>query len=317
MNEHELHIVTGALGYSGKRIARRLLDAGCAVRTLTNSPNRPNPFGDSLEIEPFHFDDSGKMKESFRGASVFYNTYWVRFNHRDFTHQKAVDNTMRMFDAAAAAGVRRIVHVSISNPSADSPLEYFQCKARLERALGDSGIPHTILRPTVLFGGGEDILINNIAWSLRWFPVFPIFGDGKYKIQPIHVDDLADLAVHAGLNDESTDSSVIEAIGPETFEFRDLVKTISKIIGKKRLLIGAPPRLVYIGNTILGILMRDKMLTWPEVQGLMQGKLQTDAPPTGKIKLTDWARENADTLGRHYASELARRRDRAAAYVDT
>ncbi|MBM4087782.1 MAG: SDR family oxidoreductase, partial [Planctomycetes bacterium] len=81
MPDRELHVVTGAFGYSGKYIAARLLAAGHRVRTLTNSPNRANPFGGQVEVHPFHFDDLGKLVDSLRGASVFYNTYWVRFNY--------------------------------------------------------------------------------------------------------------------------------------------------------------------------------------------------------------------------------------------
>ena len=219
-----LHVVTGALGYSGKYIARRLLDAGCRVRTLTNSAGRKNPFGDSIEVHPFNFDNYPQLVESLRGATVFYNTYWIRFNHRLFNHVDAVENTLTMFRAAEEAGVERIVHVSIANPSEDSPLEYFRGKARLERALAESGISHAILRPTVLFGK-EDILINNIAWSLRRFPVFPLFGFGRYRIQPIYVDDLAKLAVEQG---GSRETRTNDAVGPETFTYRELIETISR-----------------------------------------------------------------------------------------
>ena len=78
----------------------------------------------------------------------------------------------------------------------------------------------------------EDILINNIAWSLRKFPVFPVFGDGQYRLQPIYVDDLAKLAVEQG---HSAQRQIIDAIGPETFTYRGLVQELGAIIGKRRL----------------------------------------------------------------------------------
>jgi NADH dehydrogenase len=192
------HVVTGALGYSGKYIAKRLLEAGLDVRTITDSYNRPNPFGEAVRAYPFNFDRPELLIESLRGAEVLYNTYWVRYNHEKlFSYSTAVNNTLTLFDAAKKAGVKRIVHVSITNPSEDSPLEYFSGKARLERALGESGMSHAILRPAVFFGM-EDMLINNIAWSLRNFPVFGVFGDGGYKLQPIHVMDMAELAFEQG-----------------------------------------------------------------------------------------------------------------------
>jgi NADH dehydrogenase len=135
------HVVTGAFGYSGRRIADRLLKKGKKVRTLTHSPNRPNPFGGRIETFPFNFDRYSQLVESLRGAEVLYNTYWVRFNHRDFKHEVAVQNTLTLFRAAKEASVNRIVHVSITNPSEDSPFEYFRGKGRLERALRESGFP--------------------------------------------------------------------------------------------------------------------------------------------------------------------------------
>ncbi|MEE9602307.1 MAG: NAD(P)H-binding protein [Thermoguttaceae bacterium] len=307
-----LHVVTGAFGYSGKYIAGRLIDAGCRVRTLTNSTGRKNPFGDKIEVRPFNFDDYPRLVESLHGASVLYNTYWIRFNHRLFKHADAVENTLTMFRAAKEAGVGRIVHISIANPSEDSPLEYFRGKARLERALAESGISHAILRPTVLFGK-EDILINNIAWSLRRFPVFPLFGFGRYRIQPIYVDDLAKLAVEQG---QSRENRTIDAVGPETFTYRELIETIARIIGCRRLIVPTPPPLAHLGSAIIGRMVGDVIITGAEIKGLMAGLLCVNSPPTGETKLTAWATEHAATLGIRYTSELARRKDRTAAYED-
>ena len=306
----ELYVVTGAFGYSGKYIAARLLAEGRRVRTLTNSLHRPNPFGEQVEAHAFNFDHPEKLAESLRGARVLYNTYWVRFNYTFFKHEDAVQNTLTLFEAAKEAGVERVVHVSITNPSEHSPLEYFSGKGRLEKALIESGLSYAILRPTVLFGK-EDILINNIAWTLRRLPVFGVFGDGSYRLQPIYVDDLAALAVEQGKRREN---AIIDAIGPETFTYRDLARAIGEIIGVRRPIISMPPALAYVAGWKLGLLLGDVMITWPEVKGLMGDLLCTDSPPTGKTKLTDWTREHKDTLGVRYASELARRRDRRKAY---
>jgi len=310
MTDQKLYVVTGAFGYSGRCIAERLLDAGHSVRTLTDSPHRANPFGGRVEARLFHFDEPARLVEALRGARVLYNTYWVRFNTREFTFAQAVRNSRVLFAAAEEAGVGRVVHVSITNPSEDSPLEYFRGKAQVERALVQSGLPHTILRPAVLFGR-EDILVNNIAWALRRMPVFTVFGDGLYRLQPIHVDDLAALAVQEGRADGSR---IIDAIGPETFTYRGLVETIGRTIGKVRPILSVLPTVGWLGAWLVGKVMGDVMLTRDEVRGLMAGLLATDSPPAGLTRLSDWAREHADTLGMRYASELARRRNRGEAY---
>jgi NADH dehydrogenase len=308
----ELHVVTGGFGYSGRYITERLLRAGKRVRTLTNSPDRDHPFGNRVEVHPFNFDHPDRLASSLEDAQVLYNTYWVRFNHDDFRYSQAIDNTRVLFAAARQAAVSRVVHVSITNPSEDSSLEYFRGKALLERDLHDSGLSHAILRPAVLFGG-EDILINNIAWVLRHLPIFGVFGGGQYRVQPIHVHDFADLAVAQGADRVDR---VIDAIGPETYTYRELVAELARIIGVRRPIVSVPPQLGYAAGWLLGKLLGDVLITRDEIEGLMQDRLATDSEPTGGTKLSAWAGEHAATLGRRYATELGRRRDRRVAYAD-
>lgn len=310
MNKKQVHAVTGAFGYSGKYIAQRLLDKGHEVITLTNSLNRTNPFGDKLRAFPFNFDNREKLIKTLEGVSVLYITYWVRFNYKMFTHADAVRNTTILFESAAKAGVERIIYVSITNPSENSHLEYFSGKGKLENILKDLGVSYSILRPAVLFGK-EDILINNIAWALRKLPVFGVFGNGQYRLQPIYVDDLAEIAVHEG---ENRENKIINCIGPETFTYRGLVETISSIIGEKRLIVPVPPFIGYLVGSIIGRIVNDLFITREEIDGLMADLLYVESPSTGKTKLTDWAREHADTLGLRYSSELDRRRDRTVEY---
>ena len=305
-----LHVVTGAFGYSGSYIAARLLETGARVRTITNSLSRPGSLQGRIEAHPFNFDRPERLVDSLKGATVLYNTYWVRFNAPEFQHSVAVENTLTLFRAAKEAGVQRVVHVSITNPSENSPLEYFHGKAVLERALRESGLSYAILRPTVLFGE-QDILINNIAWLLRRFPVFGVFGGGQYRLQPIFVDDLASLAVKQGAG---VDSTVINAIGPETFTYRSLVETIGRAIGRVRPIISIPPSLGYGVGWALGHLVGDVVITRPEIEGLMADLLVVDAPPTGTTPLSSWAADHASLLGIHYSSEMARRRNRQTEY---
>ena len=311
MSNLQIHAVTGAYGYSGKYIAEKLIACGKQVITLTNSVHRENPFGDRIKAFGFNFNKPDLLADSLQDVKILYNTYWVRFNHKLFTYASAVENTKILFEAAKHAGVERIVHISITNPSIDSPLEYFRGKALLEKYLKDTGIPYCILRPAVLFGK-EDILINNIAWALRRFPVFGVFGDGHYKLQPIYVDDLAELAVQQG---EQRENVIIDAVGPETFSYRGLVEEIGYIIGKKRPVISMPPLLGYSIGWVIGKLVNDVMITKDEVRGLMANLLYVDTTPAGSTKLTDWARKHANTLGFKYTSELARRKDRNKVYT--
>ncbi|MFZ5886489.1 MAG: SDR family oxidoreductase [Chloroflexota bacterium] len=294
--------VTGAFSYSGKYIARRLLERGEEIITLTGHPNRPDPFGGKVKAYPLDFNEAA-MTKSLQGVDVLVNTYWVRFDKGRNTQPRAVENTRKLVNAAKAAGVKRIVHISIANPSADSHLPYYWGKAANEKAVIESGLSYAILRPTVLYGGGEDVLINNIAFFLRRFPVFFIPGDGSYGIQPVHVEDLADLAVEAVY---SRESYVIDAVGSDSYTFKELVQLIGETIGARRPLISVPPRLALFAAQVISLFVRDVVLTPEEVDGLMANLLVSKEPPRGKTLFRDWLKQNKDQIGTKYASELKR-----------
>jgi len=289
--------VTGAFGYSGRHIAGHLLEAGHEVVTLTNSPARVDPFGGKVAAFPFHFDEPRKLRASLEGAHALVNTYWIRFDQKRFERSRAVANTMVLFRAAKDAGVRRIVHISITNPDSTCALPYFRSKAELEADLKDLGVSYCILRPSALFGE-EDVLVNNIAWSLRHLPVIGVFGAGNYKLQPIHVDDLAQAAARKAV---ATGDEIVQAIGPETFTYRGLVAAIRLAIGVKRPIMPVPPLLGYWGTRLVGLMVNDIVISREEIRGLMENRLCVDAPPLGTTRLTDWLEQHKDTLGRHYA----------------
>ncbi len=296
------YAITGAAGYTGKYIARRLLQGNAEIVNLTGHPRRPNPFGERVRPAPYDFGNPVRMAGHLSGVDTLFNTYWVRFSHGRTTFERAVQNTLALFEAARIAGVRRVVHVSITNPSPDSPLPYFSGKARLEEALRSSGLSYAILRPAVLFGR-EDILINNIAYFLRRFPLFVIPGRGTYRLQPIYVDDFAALAVEQSHREEDV---VMDAVGPETFTFEELVRLLARAVESRARLLHLPPGTAWGMARLLGLLVGDVVLTRQEIRGLMDNLLVTDSPPAGETALSDWALQHADTLGKKYASELAR-----------
>ncbi len=301
-----LAVVTGAFGFSGRFIAQELLARGWRVRTLTNSPWKARglgPWARQVEVHPLAFEDLRGLERSLRGARVLVNTYWVRFDYGPFSFEQAIRNSARLFEAARRAGVPRVVHVSITNPDEDSPFPYFRGKALVERLLQASGLSYAILRPAVLFGPG-DILVNNIAWALRRFPLFGLFGDGEYPIRPIYVEDFAAVAVRLAAARENV---ILDAVGPETFTYRSLVATIGEAIGHPRPLVALPPRLAWWAVALLGKMLGDVLLTWDEVQALMAGLLGSQAPDLGWTRFSHWVREHGDSLGRTYAHELRRR----------
>lgn len=294
--------VTGAFSYSGKYITQRLIERGEEVITLTGHPGRPDPFDGRVKAFPLDFNDERGLTESLKGARVLVNTYWVRFDRGQNTQPRAVENTRRLIRAAKAAGVKRIVHISITNPSEDSPLPYFLGKAANEKTVIESGMAYAILRPTVLVGK-EDILINNIAFLMHRFPVFVLPGDGSYRLQPVYVGDLADLAAEAVYRKENY---IIDAVGPDVFAFKELVELIGETIGAKRPLISLPPRLALAAAQFLSLFFGDVLLTPEEIDGLMANLLVSKEQPRGKTRLAEWLKANKENIGIKYASELKR-----------
>lgn len=294
--------VTGAFSYSGRHVAGRLLAAGHPVVTLTNHPRGTAIAGHPIEVHPLDFSDPDGLRTALTGADVLFNTYWVRFDHGDATFDAAVRNSGTLIEAARAAGVGRIVHVSIANPSADSPSRYYRGKARVEELVRASGIPHSIVRPTVIYGRG-DVLVNNIAWILRHSPMFGIPGDGRYGIQPVYIDDYAQLLVDAASAEGSVE---MDAVGPDVFEFRELVRTIRRAVDASCLVVGMPPALALAGAGLFGLLVRDVVLTRSEVRELMSGALVSHGPATCPTSFSTWLGGEAPGLGRTWASELGR-----------
>lgn len=302
MAETEINAVTGAFSYTGKYITRKLLAMGKQIRNLTGHPDHENPFGEQVSTYPFTFDQPAELTENLRGVTTLYNTYWIRFAHGTTTFEKAIANSITLIKAAEAAGVQRIVHVSITNPSENSPLPYFRGKALLEQAIQKSSLQHAIIRPTVIFGD-EDILINNIAWLLRRFPIFPIFGSGKYRLQPIYVEDMADLVTQAG---QSQENLLIDAVGPDIFTFEEMVRLLARVLNRRVIIAHVPPRLGFTMAKLLEPFVGDVLITRDEITGLMDDLLISQHEPTGTVHLESWLHQHKQNVGKAYASELSR-----------
>ncbi|PSN94505.1 hypothetical protein B9Q04_02090 [Candidatus Marsarchaeota G2 archaeon BE_D] len=295
--------VVGGTGYTGREIVSLLLKAGhSGVRVLTGHPDRPHPFGSSIRIYRLEFDDPSTMHGALRGVRVLYNTYWVRFRRGDVSFERAVSNTARLFEAAREEGVERVVHISITNPSLDSAYGYFRGKAAVEEELKRSGLSYAILRPTIIFGR-EDILINNMAWIIRRFRFFPVFGSGEYKVTPVYVGDVASACIKYA---HTTTNVVLDCVGPETYTFKSLLETIARAVGVRALIFGSPKALSMLLGRILSLLLGEPVVTEEEVGALMDNLLYSSAEPLGSTRFSEWVTQNSQDLGVKFASEIQR-----------
>lgn len=297
-----MNVVTGAFGYIGRHITGRLLELGEPVRTITTHPDKPNPFGPAVAAFPYNFDRPDRLLEALQGAATLYNTYWIRYEYHGVTFNQAVHNTGILFECARRAGVQKIVHISVTQATLAPDLPYYRGKAQQEQLLIESGLPYSIVRPTLVFGP-QDILVNNIAWLLRRFPVFPIFGNGQYRLQPIHVTDLAQIAVDSA---EKGASRTLDALGPENYTFEELVALMASVIRPGRRLVHMPTALGVALGRLVGLLVGDIILTLDEARGLMAGLLTSTQTPNGETSFKAWLAQNYADLGNNYASEIKR-----------
>ena len=295
-------VVTGAFSLTGRFIAQRLVSQKKQVKTLTNHPQRAGPDDIKAEVAPLQFTDRDALVDSLRGGEVLYNTYWVRFHHGRVRFGDAVANTRVLMGAARDAGVRKVVHISVSNPAEDSPLDYYAGKARAERAVRESGLAWAIVRPTLVFGQG-DILINNIAWLLRRLPLFGIAGRGDYRLQPVAGEDVAEIATWAA---DQVGPVIVDAAGPDIIYYSEMVESIAIAVGRHPRFVYMSPRNALRAAKIIGRFVKDVMLNEPELEGLMQELLVSRERPRGAQRLDNWLLANADTVGQTYASELDR-----------
>ena len=297
-----MDVVTGAFSFTGRAIAEELLARGRMVRTLTRRDGRGDPLAARIERAELQFRDEDALRSALDGVDTLFNTSWVRFAHGATTFDRAVENTRVLLRAAKAAGARRVVHVSVTNPSLASALPYFRGKAEVEQDVAASALSYAIVRPTLVFGP-RDILVNNIAWGLRRSPVFPIADDGSYRVQPVSVEDTATICVDAGSGAKDV---VLDAAGPETITYEELVRLVAAAVGTRVRIVHWPSRLVLALARVTGAVRRDVLLTAEELEGLRASLLVSDQPPLGRASFSSWVAANGDALGRGYVSELAR-----------
>jgi uncharacterized protein YbjT (DUF2867 family) len=296
-------VMTGASGFIGGAVTERLLPRH-QIRSLTSHPQK-NRFGTRVQSVLYDFDRPERMDDAFAGADVFVNGYYVRFGHAGRTFEMAVDRTAVLLDRVRRAGVRRVVHISVSNADETSDLPYYRNKGRIERLIRESGLEFAILRPALVFGAG-DILLNNIAWFLRRVPMFGIFGDGMYRVQPVDLDAFG--ALIAAAVEAPENGSVTAVAGPTDYTYLEMVRLIRQAVGSRAALVGMPAWLALTASWLAGFIVRDVVLTRDEIEGLVREYLYSANPTRIGGSLEDWLQQHPvrATLGTTYASELER-----------
>ena len=291
-------VITGAFSYTGAAVACELLRRGYEIHTLTNR----QPFSPSkISFAPLRFEFEHLKKELCR-ADVFINTYWVRFPYSRQSFTTAVANSKMLIDAAIAAGVKRIIQISVSNAQDGMNLGYYAGKAKVDDYVHRCPIPFAIVRPTLVVGEA-DVLTNNIVWLLRHFPIFLIPGNAEYRLQPITLHDTACI-ISEMVEDQSCKE--IDAAGPDIMSFRDYVRLVARACHLKRPIISVPEGFALGFLQLIQPLLRDIILTREELLGLKQELLISHKAPLGKESIADWLKLHGNRLGYRYVNDIKR-----------
>mmetsp|Transcript_65137 Transcript_65137/g.136455 ORF Transcript_65137/g.136455 Transcript_65137/m.136455 type:complete len:328 (+) Transcript_65137:421-1404(+) len=318
--------ITGGLSYTGRYLAKLLLDEGHSVVSLSRRrvPIAPAPLTDAdlrkVAVKPLDFSDDKELRASLDGCDALVCTYFIRFAMDGDSHAAAAERVGKLFRIARQVGVKRVVFTSHTHASEDSPYPYLANKAKACRMLRETGLPsYAIARPCGVFGdtAGESILMNNAAWVLRRVPLVLLPGDGSARFQPIHVRDFAELLrdlAGLGPNGAGSDAQERDACGPDAPTSRELFSHIATSVGS--------PAFVGAGGSLLSTKLvttlskpidwytGDVLLDQDDLDFLNNGLTVADDPTDPAIKkrrsLMDWISSVGPSLGNEYVSSVAR-----------
>jgi NADH dehydrogenase len=200
--------------------------------------------------------------------------------------------------------VRRIVHISIANPAIDSPLPYYRGKGLVERALAETAVPYSIVRPTWIFGGERrDVLANNIAWILRHMQVFALPAAGATRCSPSMSRTSRGSASRPPTADPT---SSLTPPARRRLPSTNYVQGVRRALRRRAPIIHVPPVIMAHAARALGLLLRDVVLTPDEISGLTSGLLVSHQEPLGRIAFSEWLAAHSGSIGCAYANELER-----------
>ncbi len=260
--------VLGSSGFIGTHLTLFLLQMGYRLNLLHHraDPDYVSPRG---QIESFQgsINDKDAMKRCFEGCSGVYHLVGIIAETRTSTFQRTVaEGTRALVDAAKEAGVKKIFYLSALGTSEDAETEYFRTKHEAERAVIESGLDYTIFRPSVVYGV-RDKSLNMIASMVRHSPIIPVIGDGKYRMQPVYVEELAAIMAHASRLDV-TDGKIYEVGGPEQLTYMEILDIIKRVLGRKRLTVHIPVSWVNAAAAVMEKIFKPAPVTRDQIRML-------------------------------------------------
>ena len=249
--DSRLVTIFGGSGFLGRHTVRALARQGWRIRVACRKPNmgfflRPLGQVGQIALSKCDVTDPVQVAEAVRGADAVVNLVGVLFGDFESAHVTAPETIAQ---AAQAAGVKALVHVSALGADSESDSAYAVSKAEGETRLRAAFPAATILRPSIVFGP-EDGFFNKFAGLARFLPFLPLIGGGKTLFQPVFVGDVA-AAIAAALDNPAAQGRTYELGGPTRYSFRQLMEIVLRETGRKRLLLPVPFGLAMIKAVFL------------------------------------------------------------------
>jgi NADH dehydrogenase len=271
--------VFGGSGFVGRHTVRALARAGWRIRVAVRHPNRAfflRPLGSVGQIDIIKCDitDPDQVARALHGANAAVNLCGILFQGGQTFEDVQADGAANIAQAASAAGVGALVHVSALGADTESPSEYAVTKAEGEEAVREAFPKAVILRPSIIFGP-EDSFFNKFAALARFTPALPLIGGGRTRFQPVFVGDVAQ-AILAGLSRQ--DGRTYELGGPTVYSFKELLQLILRETGRRRILVPLPFGLAMLQAAFLQILPKP-LLTIDQVRLLKKDNVVSATAP--------------------------------------
>ena len=233
-------LVTGATGFVGRHLVGRLLNQKIPVRALVRVLSKAQELKDQgIEVAAGDIADAASLDAAMKGCDKVIHLVGIIQEGRGFTFRSVhVDGTRNMLDAAKNAGAGQFIYQSALGSREGAASEYHRTKWEAEKLVRASGIPYTILRPSLIYGPG-DLFTVRLAEAIRLSPVLPVIGTGRSKVQPILIDDVATCLVKI-VTDERHLHKAYEIGGPEQLNYEEVTKAIAAALGVDRPTVHMP-----------------------------------------------------------------------------
>lgn len=265
--------VLGAGGFIGTYLALNLIQMGYRLSLLSHrkDPDFISPRG-QIETHQGSIEDEKSLVNCFRACEMVYHLVGIIAETKTKTFQKTVaDGTAKVVSAAKKTGVNKLFYLSALGAAENAETRYHQSKWQAEQHVTNSGLDYVIFRPSIVYGV-EDKFINMIARMIRRSPLVPIIGDGKYKLQPVYVEELCAVMAMASKK-ESACGRIFDIGGPEQLTYLEIVDIIKRTLNLKRGTVHIPLALARMAAYILERILKPAPLTRDQLNMMQTGSI--------------------------------------------